>query len=264
VKVLLLGGTTEGRELTVALTGTGIEVIESVAGRTAEARNSGAQRIGGFGGVEGLTAYLRAGGVDAVVDATHPFATQMTVNAATACAATGTPLVRLARPSWAARDDAATWTWVPDHRAAAATVVQFGTPRGGRVLLTVGRQPLDAYRALPDVLARVAEVPDGWVAPRGWELRAQRGPFALEAELTLLRTERIDALVSKDAGGEASAAKLDAAAQLGIRVVMVARPQPPPHLIEVPTTAAVVEWLACVSAGHPCPTGRDRPRRRRP
>jgi len=264
VKVLLLGGTTEGRELTVALTGTGIEVIESVAGRTAEARNSGAQRIGGFGGVEGLTAYLRAGGVDAVVDATHPFATQMTANAATAWAATETPLVRLSRPSWAGRDDSAAWTWVSDHSAAAAAVAEAGMSVRGRVLLTVGRQPLDAYRALPDVLARVAEVPGGWLVPRGWELRAQRGPFDLESELTLLRTERIAALVSKDAGGQASVAKLDAAAYLGTRVFMVARPPTPPNLVEVPTTSAVVEWLADLSIGDSRPRDRVRPRRRRP
>ncbi len=221
----------------------GTDVVESVAGRTAQARTSGADRVGGFGGVEGLSSYLRANNIDAVVDATHPFAATMTAHAARACTATGTPLVRLSRPSWAERSDAGGWTWVPDHRATAAAVAESGASERGRVLLTVGRQPLDAYRTLPHVLARVAEVPDGWLDRPGWELRVQRGPFDLDSELSMLRTERISALVSKDSGGRAAAAKLDAAARLGIAVFMVARPAPPRGIDEVATTAAVVEWL---------------------
>ena len=254
MRVLLLGGTTEGRELTASLASTGIDLVESVAGRTAEARTGGADRIGGFGGVEGLAAYLRANNVDAVVDATHPFAATMTTHASRACTVTGTPLVRLSRPSWAKRGDAGGWTWVPDHRAAAAAVAEVGASERRRVLLTVGRQPLDAYRALPLVLARVAEVPDGWLERSGWELRLQRGPFDLESELTMLRTERISALVSKDSGGHAAASKLDAAARLGVPVFMVARPAPPRGIDEVASTAAVVEWLEALRPARTRPT----------
>ena len=195
MRVLLLGGTADGRELAAALESAGVAVLRSVAGRTAQARGEVGARVGGFGGVEGLVDYLRATEIDAVVDATHPFAARMTANAAQACAVTGVRLLRFTRPSWADHPLAAQWRWVPDHGAAAALAAQAS----GRVLLTVGRQPLAAYRGLPDVLARVAEW-QGDPVPDGMRIVEARGPFGLDAELALLRNETITLLVSKDSG----------------------------------------------------------------
>lgn len=238
MRVLLLGGTADGRELAAALESAGVAVLRSVAGRTAQARGEVGARVGGFGGVEGLVDYLRATEIDAVVDATHPFAARMTANAAQACAVTGVRLLRFTRPGWADHRYAGRWRWVPDHGAAAQAAGQAP----GRVLLTVGRQPLAAYRGLRDVLARVAEW-QGDPVPEGMRILEARGPFGLDAELALLGDEEITMLVSKDSGGVDNAAKLEAAAQLGIPVVMIARPPLPEGLQQVTSIADAVAWV---------------------
>ena len=239
VRVLLLGGTAEARALAGAFAAAGFEAVESVAGRTRQARGGSASRVGGFGGVDGLAQYLRAAGVGAVVDATHPFAARMTGNAAQACALTGVPLLRFARPGWRSHPDASDWVWVGDHSLAAVAAGRAG----GRVLLTVGRQPLPAYRELTDVVARVAEW-QGDPVPAGWLIVEARGPFTLVGELALLGREQVAVLVSKDSGGAPTAAKLDAARELGVRVIMVHRPPAPDGVPEVGSTADAVAWLA--------------------
>lgn len=248
MRVLLLGGTADARELHTALRAAGIDVVESLAGRTAQARAAEGALVGGFGGAEGLASYLAdpANQITAVVDATHPFAARMSQHAAEASAATSTPLLRLARTGWASHQHAADWVWVPDHGAAAETANHLG----GRVLLTVGRQPLPAYHLLPDVVARVAEWQGAWT-PQGWRIIEARGPFTLDAELDLLRSAQIATLVSKDSGGELTAAKLDAAHQLGVRVVMVARPAAPAGVPAVDTPAAVIAWLTSAPGPRP-------------
>lgn len=238
MRVLLLGGTADARVLADAFTAAGFEVVESVAGRTRQARGGAASRVGGFGGVDGLVRYLRAAGVTAVVDATHPFAAQMTGNAAEACSLTGTPLLRFSRPGWRTHPDASRWIWVADHGQAASAAARVG----GRVLLTVGRQPLPAYRALTDVVARVAEW-QGDQVPEGWLIIESRGPFTLAGELDLLRREQVAVLVSKDSGGVLTAAKLDAARELGLPVIIVDRPPTPDGVGEVSSTADAVAWL---------------------
>ena len=251
----MLSGTGDGRALVATLREAGFEVVASLAGRTAPARAEADVdvRVGGFGGVAGLTAWLRSQPVDAVVDATHPFAARMGANAAAACAAVGVPLLRVLRPSWRGRPDAATWGWVPDHAAAARAA-----SGRGRVLLTVGRQELNAYRDLPDVVARVTEPEPGWVTPSGWELLVARGPLTVDDEVTLLRDREISVLVSKDAGGSATEAKLDAAAHLGARVVMVERPALPPGVPVVVDGAGAVAWLNGVSSVPGPPPRRSR------
>ncbi len=241
MRILLLGGTAEGRELAGLLPSAGHEVITSVAGRTREAREAEGSRVGGFGGASGLADYLTdpATRVSAVVDATHPFAAQISRHAAEACAASGTPLLRLARPGWGGHPWAAEWTWVDDHAAAALLAARAS----GRVLLTVGRQPLPTYHALIDVLARVAEWPGGSV-PNGWRVLAARGPFDEAAERDLLAREQITLLVSKDSGGDQTAAKLAAAHELGVAVVMVRRPAAPQGVPKVPDAPGVMTWLA--------------------
>lgn len=240
MRVLLLGGTADGRELAVALRAAGHEVTESLAGRTAVARLGGpGARVGGFGGVPGLAEYLEEFGVDAVVDATHPFAAQISSNAAAACAITGTRLVRFVRASWQNHPHAAEWTWVPDHATAVTSAAGHGS---GRVLLSVGRQPLPAYLGLPNVVARVAEWPGGQV-PAGWRIIEARGPFTLAGELGLIRREGIALLVCKDSGGHHTDAKLDAAHLLGTPVIMIGRPAPPGGAERADSAAAVVAWL---------------------
>lgn len=238
MKVLLLGGTAEARTVRETLDAAGIEVVESVAGRTAASRSAtSGTRIGGFGAAEGLAAYLAETRPDVVVDATHPFAARMSANAASACGSLGTPLVRLVRRSWAERPDAATWSWVAGHDEAARAA-----SGKGRVLLTVGRQGLVTYHALPDVLARVVDPPDGEV-PEGWRILPDRGPYVYADELALLRDEGIGVLVSKDSGGAHASAKLDAAATLGVQVVMIRRPPSPPGVPEVTDADGVLAWL---------------------
>lgn len=237
MRILLLGGTAEGRVLAEVLVDAGHEVVSSVAGRTAQARDASDGRVGGFGGAAGLADYLRTNQIATVVDATHPFAARMTHNAWQACAELGVPLVRLSRPGWVEHQYASEWTWVADHQAAAAAAAG-----AGRALLTVGRQPLPNYHGLPNVLARVAEW-QGAPVPAGWQILEERGPFSLDHELELLRSAQIAVLVSKDSGGEHTAAKVDAAHELGVRVIMVARPEPPVGLAQVASTAEVLEWL---------------------
>lgn len=228
----MLGGTTESRRLVAADVGHGW--ISSVAGRTRQARAGGeGVRVGGFGGVAGLVDYLRAEGIGAVVNATHPFAATMTAHAFEACRQAGTPLVRLLRPGWADHPLAESWTWVDSHAEAARALKDAHRP-----LLTVGRQPLPHYRALPRAVARVAEHPGG-VWPDGWEFIEAVGPFALDSERELLGA--VDALVSKDAGG--SDAKLVAAAEHGVPVVMIRRPELPDGSVVVADQGGVLAWL---------------------
>lgn len=236
--VLLLGGTADARELLAALRERGIAVLESVAGRTAQARDSQA-RVGGFGGAAGLADFLHSAPIAAVLDATHPFAAQITANAAAACASTGTPLLRFQRTGWADHPDAGVWQWVADHPAAARTAAEHQ----GVALLTVGRQPLrHYYESLPSAVARVAEW-QGGDTPAGWRIIESRGPFDLPAELALLREIAAKVLVSKDSGGAQTAAKLDAARELGVPVVMVRRPAPPAGVEAADSVVSALAWL---------------------
>jgi precorrin-6A/cobalt-precorrin-6A reductase len=214
--------------------------VLSLAGRTVRPIQSGLPtRIGGFGGVEGLADYLRTVGVKAVVDATHPFAAQMSTNAVEACAAVEVPLARLSRPAWLPVPGDR-WVVVPDIDAAAQAL----GPMGDRVFLTTGRQTLHAFAAMPDktYLARtvdpIAETPN---LPRFEHLQA-RGPFAAEAERDLMTRYRIDVLVTKNSGGKATAGKLSAARDLGLPVVMVDRPVlPPAHALA--SVDEAIRWL---------------------
>lgn len=239
-RVLLLGGTTEARELARLLVEHRIPAVTSLAGSTTgPLLPPGTVRVGGFGGTIGLIDHLTSHRVTAVVDATHPFAAQMSAHAATACAATGVRLLGLARPGWSRRPDAATWHWV-DSLAAAAGVA---SALGERPFLAIGRQELSQFGHWRDrrVLARVVDPPEETVPPT-WEILRARGPFQLDDELELMRSRAVDVLVTKDSGGP-TAAKLDAAARLGVPVVMVARPAPPDGVPVVATAAAALDWL---------------------
>lgn len=236
--VLILGGTAEARALAETLTGDAIPVISSLAGRVRNPRLPvGEVRVGGFGGADGLADWLRDHGIRAVVDATHPFAAQITANAHAACARTGVPLVRLARPAWRPGVDDR-WTCVPDIGAAATAVAE----RGGRVFLTTGRQDAHAFAEITDAwfLIRVVDPPTGPLPPHH-EILSSRGPYDLAGERALLADHRIDVLVTKNSGGELTRAKLTAAAEAGIDVVMVQRPAEPDGLTSVDSVAAAAD-----------------------
>ncbi len=232
LRVLVLGGTAEARELAGRL-----PVISSLAGRTSEPRRPvGEVRIGGFGGPDGLAAYLRAERIEALVDATHPFAARISANAAAAAEATGVPLLVLCRPGWVAGpgDD---WHRVPDLATAAAVLPRLGH----RVFLTTGRQGIAAFAGLDGCwfLARSVEPPAAPV-PSRLEVLLDRGPFTLDGERRLLAEHRIDVLVSKDSGGPA--AKLAAARERGIPVLLVDRPPSRPAAA-VATVDEALAWL---------------------
>lgn len=226
--VLVLGGTGEARALAEALVDT-TRVISSLAGRVSAPRlPPGEVRVGGFGGVAGLVAYLEAERVDAVVDATHPFAERITANAVAATTATGTPFLVLRRPPWPRQPD---WTYADTVAEAAALV------RGRRAFITTGRQELARFTT---GVARTVDPPDA--VPPGLTVVLDRGPYTLDGELALMREHRVEVLVTKDSGGPMTAAKLEAARHLGLPVVVVRRP-PAPDAPSVGTVAEAVAWL---------------------
>jgi precorrin-6A/cobalt-precorrin-6A reductase len=237
-RVLLLGGTGEGRRLAQRLVDDGVPVLSSLAGRVADPLlPPGEVRVGGFGGAAGLVAWLQAHPVAAVVDATHPFAAGMTANAAAAASVTGVPLLRLQRPGWTAQpgDD---WREVASLAGAADAVAGFG-----HVFVTTGRQGLAAFAGLTaHCVVRSVDRPDPPLPPRTTVVLA-RGPFTVEEERALMTEHGIDVVVTKDSGGHMTEAKLTAARELGIPVVLVRRPPLPPGVPVVGTVEEAREWL---------------------
>jgi len=224
MRVLVLGGTFEAGKLADLLAGqSGISSTLSFAGRTNALRAPQIPyRIGGFGGVEGLQAYLEAERIDVLVDATHPFAEQISRHAAIAAARAKIPLVVLSRPAWVAQPGD---HWIDAADMAAAAAALGRKPR--RVFLTIGRLQIGAFAAAPQHSYLIRTIEPLALSPNLPRHRVilGRGPFAVEAEEKLLREESIDVVVTKNSGGEAAFAKLRAARQLGLPVVMVARPR---------------------------------------
>ncbi|GAA0398393.1 cobalt-precorrin-6A reductase [Streptomyces luteireticuli] len=247
--ILILGGTTEARRLAALLDADpGLRVTSSLAGRVAEPRlPAGQVRIGGFGGPEGLARWLREQHVDALIDATHPFADTISSNAAKAAAEVHVPLLAVRRPGWVAGpgDD---WRTVDSLDAAARAL----PPLGERVFLTTGRMGLGAFAHLEGMwfLARSVDAPLPPVPPR-MEVLLARGPFTVEGERELLRRHRIDVLVTKDSGAAATAAKLVAAREAGIPVVVVRRPPLPEGVRSAGSVAEAAEWARETAARLP-------------
>ncbi len=221
-RVLILGGTGEAFEIALRLaTRTDLQIISSLAGRVSHPKQpEGIVRIGGFGGVDGLTSYLIQEDIAAVIDATHPFAAVISRNAAEACQGLGLPLIAFARPPWV-KTKGDRWYEVADMESAAA----FVASQKGRVFLTIGRQALGAFKLCKDTwfLIRAVEKPEEALPPDAL-LILDRGPFDLEHELQLLRDHTIDYVVSKNSGGSATYSKIEAARKLGIPVVMIRPP----------------------------------------
>jgi precorrin-6A/cobalt-precorrin-6A reductase len=236
--IAVLGGTAEARELASALHRDGVAVTTCLAGRVSRPRlPPGAIRIGGFGGPDALAAWLRDHQVRAVVDATHPFAQRISASAAAACGAAGVPLLRLERPGWTDRPGDR-WTWVGDLDGAARAIPQLGT----RVFLTTGRQGLSHFAAVDNAwfLIRCVDPPDPPLPPRR-ELVLDRGPYSVSSELGLIDRHRLDLLVTKDSGGSLTEAKLEAARERGLPVIVVRRPEAP-TAPAVTTVGEAVAW----------------------
>lgn len=240
-KLLILAGTTEAAALARTAAAMGIAGTVSYAGRieTPQALPLPV-RIGGFGGAEGLAAFLRAEAISHVIDATHPFAAQMSANALAACTAAGVPLLALTRPAWAP-GQGDRWTRVT---GIAGAVAALDRP-AARVFLAIGRQNLAPFAARPQhhYLLRLVDPPAGPLPLPGATVVVDRGPFDAAADRALMARHRVEVVVSKNAGGSGARAKIDAARDLGLPVVMIDRPVLPPR-VEVHEVAAVFDWLA--------------------
>jgi precorrin-6A/cobalt-precorrin-6A reductase len=240
MRVLLLGGTAEARALAKTLH-PHVDIISSLAGRVPDpALPAGPVRIGGFGGIDGLRRWLRDERIEAVVDATHPFAAHMTAHGAQVCRELCIPHLVLARPAW---DPGAATVVTSDTEAAEAVAQQ----RYSRIFLTTGRSSVAAFADSDSwFLIRAVTAPEDDVLPRHHRLVLSRGPYRYDDEFALLREHRIDALVTKNSGGDMTRAKLDAAAALDIPVVMVARPQLPAGVRAVHTVDEAADWVAAL------------------
>jgi precorrin-6A/cobalt-precorrin-6A reductase len=238
--LLILGGTTEANALAKAVVEQGIPSTYSYAGRVENPRPQPLPvRVGGFGGVEGLASYLRDQAITHVVDATHPFAAQMSGNAVEACRAAQVPLASLTRPAWEAQDGDR-WLHVADINGAVAALP--GQPQ--RVFLAVGRMHLEDFAAQPQhrYLLRLVDEPGELPLPN-CDVVVSRGPFTVADDRALMQQHGIELVVSKNAGGTGARAKLDAARALGVPVLMIDRPALPQRT-ELSNVAQVLDWLA--------------------
>lgn len=238
--VLILGGTTEANALAAALAQQTIPATFSYAGRTRHPKVQPLPtRIGGFGGAEGLMTYIEQHHISHVVDATHPFAAQMSLNAWQATQATQTPLIALTRPPWQPQPGDQ-WQCVADLDAALTAL----KGPAERVFIATGRQHLAAFAAHPQhrYWVRLVDTPTEPLPLPDVVPIIDRGPFTHEGDLALLRQYQIQRLVCKNAGGQGASAKLSAARQLSLPVVMINRPALPPRP-EVHQLEAVLDWL---------------------
>ncbi len=240
-RVLILGGIGESWKLTaLASTIPGLEVINSLAGRTRKpVMTSTPTRIGGFGGVSGLTNYLREQKIDLLIDATHPFASKISWNAAIASSALNIPRLMLVRPAWK-KMEGDRWVEVESNEVAARVLPELAS----RIFLSIGRQELVSYTHLKNLwfLMRMVEPPQANTSVPPGKILTERGPFSLEEERSLLLKYEIEAILSKNSGGDATYAKIIAARELGIPVVMIQRPSLPEGE-QVSDVESAVSWL---------------------
>ena len=239
-RILILGGTGEARLLADFLAKDArFSPLTSLAGATRMPRKiTGEIRVGGFGGVAGLAGFLRDNNIALMVDATHPFAARISANATKASNRTGVPCLRLERPPWKIRDGD-NWIAVADITEAVKAI-----PAHAHVLLTVGRRDVEEFFIREDihVVARMIETPEMPV-PGHVELLLARPPFTLAEEKALIEDKRISIVVAKNSGGADTVAKIEAAREFGLPVIMIARPQLP----AIPSAANVEDMLALIT-----------------
>ncbi|MCA1398605.1 cobalt-precorrin-6A reductase [Bradyrhizobium sp. BRP56] len=240
MRALILGGTADANLLAAAIASAGIDAVYSYGGRTrAPADQPLPVRSGGFGGVSGLADYLQREAVTHVVDATHPFAAEMSRNAIAACAQTATPLLALERAPWD-KTSGDRWIEVADVVSAAAALPD--TP--SRVFLAIGRQHVAPFGARPQhaYTLRFVDPPEQALPLPDADVIVSRGPFTLEDELAMMRARRIEWIVARNSGGTGARAKIDAARVLGLPVIMITRP-PLPDRLRVESVSEVMQWL---------------------
>ncbi len=248
MRALILGGTSDANLLADAVARAGCDAIYSYGGRTrAPANQPLPTRIGGFGGVNGLAEFIRREGITHLVDATHPFAAEMSRNAVAACETTGIPLIALERAPWA-KGAADTWIEAADITSAAAALPN----NRALVFLAIGRQHIAAFSARPQhaYTLRFVDPPDGPLPFPDVDVIVSRGPFTLAGELEMMRARGIEWVVARNSGGAGARAKIDAARELGLSVVMLKRPELPDRP-RVESVAEVMQWLghrACLGA----------------
>lgn len=240
MKLLLLAGTREARALAERLAGDArFDVLASLAGATrAPADYSVAVRSGGFGGAEGLETFMINNGINGVIDVTHPFSRVMPHRAQALCAHHGLPYLRLQRPGWSP-GPGDRWHFVDDEGAAAEAIAP-----GARVFLATGRRSLPRFAALAagrHLVVRVIDPPGDRFPFSDGQWHVGRPPFSVAQETRTFRDLGIEVLVAKNAGGPAEA-KLSAARDLGLDVVLLRRPSPPPG-DRVATVEAALDWL---------------------
>lgn len=238
-RLLILGGTADAARLARALAEfPHIEVISSLAGRTEGVPSlPGRVRVGGFGGAAGLAEFLRAEGIDRVVDATHPFAARISAHAAEACAAVGVPRLMLARPEWQPVEGDR-WVEVEDMAAAVTALPGLGR----RAFLTVGIGEVAAFAPLRDIWFLVRLIADQPLPLADYTVVTGKGPFDAAAEQALMVAHRVDVVVTKASGGSATYGKIAAARALGLPVLMVKRP-PLPEGERVDCVDAAMRWV---------------------
>ncbi|OBY24509.1 cobalt-precorrin-6A reductase [Leisingera sp. JC1] len=240
-RILLLGGTSEASTLAKTLAEAGMDAVFSYAGRTAKPVSQPLPtRVGGFGGVDGLADYLQAEGITHVVDATHPFAAQMSTNAVRACKAAGVNLCAFERPAWQAGEGD---KWVHTDSIEAAVGALPETP--ARVFLAIGKQNLSQFAAKPQhhYLLRLVDAPEAELPLPHTTVEIARGPFDAAGDTALMQRHGITHVVAKNAGGAGAAAKLTAARTLGLPVIMIGRPQVPERPV-LGSVAEVMAWLS--------------------
>ncbi|MCK1650959.1 cobalt-precorrin-6A reductase [Bradyrhizobium sp. 149] len=239
-RALILGGTADASLLAAEIARAGIDAVYSYGGRTrAPADQPLPTRIGGFGGVSGLADYIRRENVTHVIDATHPFAAEMSRNAVVACAETGTPLIALERAPWA-KEPGDNWIEIADVSAAVAALPEAAE----NVFLAIGRQHIAPFATKPQhaYTLRFVDPPDAPL-PFAADVIVSRGPFTLEGELEMMRARGITWIVARNSGGDGARAKIDAARRLGLPVVMISRPQLPERL-RAESVDEIMQWLS--------------------
>lgn len=239
MRALILGGTSDAGLLATAIADARIDAVYSYGGRTrAPADQPLPTRIGGFGGVSGLADTIRREGITHVIDATHPFAAEMSRHAIEACAETGTPLIALERAPWS-KAPGDIWIDVTDIDAAVAALPEAPA----NVLLAIGRQHIAPFASKPQhaYTLRFVDPPEA-ALPFAAHVIVSRGPFTLDGELEMMRRREIAWIVARNSGGDGARAKIDAARMLGLPVVMISRPQLPERL-RVESVTEVMQWL---------------------
>jgi len=238
-RALILGGTSDASQLAAEIARAGFDAVYSYGGRPrAPAEQPLPTRIGGFGGASGLADYMRREGITHVIDATHPFAAEMSRNAVAACAETGTPLIAIERSPWV-KTPGDNWIEVGDVNAAVAALPELPA----KVFLAIGRQHIAPFatKSQHAYTLRFVDPPEAPL-PFAADVIVSRGPFTLDGELEMLRTRGVMWIVARNSGGDGARAKIDAARTLGLPVIMIARPELPERQ-RVESVAEIMQWL---------------------